>query len=437
MNIRDEISERDKLIQFLREEYVRAAGHDINIPFQWEKIAGPPIALAENIESLVKEQTFLDAVRSLDLPKLTKEDKFGGPKKKALNQSQAQLASKVSLCGYAGKNLTKENFGNFVTGVKRLPNLNIIELSGNGLSDTFQIELEELLLCKKIKRINLSNNDLGRAFTSKFVDILKAEDSHYEWIDVSSNPLSADSTAIINFSQALRKHPNLYHFSISVEGNSSEYIARAVVANKIITSVALPHSKLTENCIETLCTGLSSKRQVSNISALNFSHCFLGARQMLLLADMLKHNRTLVKLDLSYNGLISNVARYLADSLRFNSSLHILYLQYNDLDDIFCENLAESLKRNSTLFECDLSGNPFTERGANRLIEIMGSYNHTISTFGLLDTNEHLGVNVREQLKNNTGFNRGNYVLLKPIEETNPYGYIEELPWNLNDAAHF
>ena len=120
-------------------------------------------------------------------------------------------------------------------------------------------------------------------------------------------------------------------------------------------------------------------------------------------------------------------------ALRINTALGMLSLAHNDLDDNFCGILAMELQRNSTLSECDLSGNPFAERGANALLGLLGSTG--ITSLGDLDKNRSLSVTAREQLKGTLGTFKNEYKLLASIEETNPYGVVNILPWNLTNAT--
>ena len=122
----------------------------------------------------------------------------------------------------------------------------------------------------------------------------------------------------MSFSPAVRKHQSLYHFSITVEGNPSEHIIKSALFNRNIKSLGLPHSRVTNNAMEALFNGLKVAKLQPVLAALDLSHCFLEPRHVVLLANTIKHNRSLVKLDLSYNGFSSNVARFIAEALRFN-----------------------------------------------------------------------------------------------------------------------
>lgn len=131
--------------------------------------------------------------------------------------------------------------------------------------------------------------------------------------------------------------------------------------------MALPNSQITNQGMNLICNELKTKKVPCSLTALNLSSCSLKARDVLLLAESLRHNKSLIKLDLSANGLDSKCGGYIANVLSVNFSLGVLSLADNELLDEFIDTLVASLKKNVTLFECDLTGNPFTTTGANTL----------------------------------------------------------------------
>jgi len=82
------------------------------------------------------------------------------------------------------------------------------------------------------------------------------------------------------------------------------------------------------------------------LTALNLKFCFLNFDQIKKLADCLRFNKTLVKLDLSNNGLCSPVVNYLIEALRVNIYVSELNLHGNNLNDEFAVQFAELLGHN-------------------------------------------------------------------------------------------
>ena len=99
---------------------------------------------------------------------------------------------------------------------------------------------------------------------------------------------------------------------------------------------------------------LSAMRQMSialsnpafYISALSFKFCYLEFSDIMLLADGMKFNQSLVKLDMSNNGIKSCVIRFLLEALCDNYTLADWNVSGNFLDDEFAGDLAHLLEEN-------------------------------------------------------------------------------------------
>lgn len=191
---------------------------------------------------------------------------------------------------------------------------------------------------------------------------------------------------------------------------------------KNLTNLGLPQSRIPAGAITTF----------EALCSINLSQCYLDSRSIVIISETLKHNRSLVKLDLSHNGISTNIGRYIAMALRLNNSLTILNLAHNDLGDGFCQILLQELRNNQTLYECNLGGNPFAQAGADALMLLIQETK--IGSLGNLDLNRSLSVTAREGLKGSLGVFKNEYKLLAPIEETNPFGTFSILPWNLTNA---
>jgi hypothetical protein len=106
MSFKSEIDERDKLIQYLREEYVKATGQDLKLPYKFERYAGQTLAQAETTTIFTPEEDFQSAVSSLELPKpnQNKSAKFSyGKKEKLVLSRKAEGLEVISLCDFENK----------------------------------------------------------------------------------------------------------------------------------------------------------------------------------------------------------------------------------------------------------------------------------------------------------------------------------------------
>ena len=90
---------------------------------------------------------------------------------------------------------------------------------------------------------------------------------------------------------------------------------------------------------------------------------------MMLLANGLRVNRTVCKLDLSNNALRSCVIKFMLDGLDDNYTLAELSLAGNFLCNEFAVDLAHLLESNPVLYKVDISKNPIGEDGAKYLLQ--------------------------------------------------------------------
>lgn len=100
------------------------------------------------------------------------------------------------------------------------------------------------------------------------------------------------------------------------------------------------------------------------LTGLSLKYCFLTIENIMLLAHGLRFNKSLIKLDLSHNGLKHFTVKFILDALLDNVSLSQLNLSGNYLDDNFAIGLAHILNSNHVLYKVDISKNPIGPSGA-------------------------------------------------------------------------
>ena len=86
------------------------------------------------------------------------------------------------------------------------------------------------------------------------------------------------------------------------------------------------------------------------------------------LSNALRFNKSLVKIDLSHNGLKSFTAKYVLEALIDNTSIMEVNFSGNFLDDQFGIDLARTLKNNEILYKMDISKNPIGPNGASAIM---------------------------------------------------------------------
>lgn len=127
-------------------------------------------------------------------------------------------------------------------------------------------------------------------------------------------------------------------------------------------SLNMRNSRLTTKCFDYM--GKCMQGHDFNITALNLKFCFLSFDQIKKLADSLKYNKTLIKLDLSNNALTPLVGNYLLEQLKPNIYISDINFHGNRLTDDFATSLAELLQHNQVLYKVGISANPISPVGA-------------------------------------------------------------------------
>eukprot|EP01094_Clydonella_sp_ATCC50884_P028415 TRINITY_DN8513_c0_g1_i5.p1 TRINITY_DN8513_c0_g1~~TRINITY_DN8513_c0_g1_i5.p1 ORF type:complete len:225 (-),score=34.85 TRINITY_DN8513_c0_g1_i5:251-925(-) len=119
-----------------------------------------------------------------------------------------------------------------------------------------------------------------------------------------------------------------------------------------------------------------------------------GAR---LLADALRGNTTLERLNLQFTRLGDEGTRVLADALRGNTVLTRLWLGKNKIGDKGAERLFDGLKGNTTLKFLDISWVQFSAEGWAQLADWL-QYNTTLTFLGISNHDWRFGDEEAERL---------------------------------------
>lgn len=140
--------------------------------------------------------------------------------------------------------------------------------------------------------------------------------------------------------QGVKKQTKMIYVGLTVQGVQSEQLVKILQPKRPPTSMSLKmrNSSLTKGCFEWLGKSLVSPDFC--LTALNLKFCFLTFDQIKKLADSLRFNKTLTRLDLSNNGLCSAVTNYLLQALKVNIYVSDINLHGNNLDDDFAVEFA-------------------------------------------------------------------------------------------------
>ena len=139
------------------------------------------------------------------------------------------------------------------------------------------------------------------------------------------------------------------------------------------------------------------------LQTLRCRNATINAANAVVLADVLKSNTTVTKLDLSCNFIGDSGAAGLAEALKYNTTLTVLNMSNNGIGDAGAAGFAEALKYNTTLTVLNMSNNGIGDAGAAGLAEALKS--NTTLTELMLEINSigaASAAGLAEALKSNT-----------------------------------
>ena len=288
-------------------------------------------------------------------------------------------------------------------GIDRLLMIKSVSLKNNGICDDHEREILALLSITKIRNVDLSCNNINR-LAGHIGRKLRDEITHLRWFDITQNDYVHDPKEQVMAARAnadiisgLKKQKELAYAGVSTKGPQSDAMAHLIAPKRPAIALNMRNSTVAESAMIYISQALANQHYY--ITAISFKFCFLEFDDLLLLADGVKFNRSLVKLDLSNNCFKSCQVKFLFEALLDNCSIADLDFSGNFLDDEFAVDLAHLLESNATLHTVDISNNPIGAGGSKYLLQTILAHNDTLESFGnLKDTNMYMGVRIREEI---------------------------------------
>lgn len=201
--------------------------------------------------------------------------------------------------------------------------------------------------------------------------------------------------------QGLKKQNNLLYVGLTITGGANagliDQYVKLLAPRRPALNLNMRNSFLTKQASEYLFKAISAPEFY--LTSLSLRFCYLSFEQMTALANALRFNKTLVKLDIGSNALKPCTARFILDSLLDNVCLSEVSFAGNFLDDEFAVDLAHVLEDNVVLYKIDIGKNPIGPPGAQALLSVLLMKNETLGSLGDLDQNVYMGVRLREELR--------------------------------------
>ena len=172
--------------------------------------------------------------------------------------------------------------------------------------------------------------------------------------------------------------PMLQHAACSVDCSLLDAVA-------VSTALPGPLSLFCSGNHEGLTQLAECLRVNAALTRLDLSNTDVGTEGATQLAECLRVNATLTSLTLGINNIGDEGATQVAECLRVNATLTSLDLSENDIGAAGARQLAECLRVNGTLASLDLSDNGISDVGATQLAECLRA-NATLTRMDLRDS---------------------------------------------------
>ena len=181
------------------------------------------------------------------------------------------------------------------------------------------------------------------------------------------------------FSECLRSTQSLIFLSMPgnlIDDDLISILIKGLMLNKTISQLDLSHNKISNSGARKLAKYLLASKILTHLNLNDNSIHYEGSRYM---AQALKVNKSLKHLNLKLNRIDDKGgAKLCTDLLNNDSQLESFSMSSNSLGHMFCESLAEFLKLNRTISRLDISCNFIDDSNASTLKDSLESNTNII-----------------------------------------------------------
>ena len=264
----------------------------------------------------------------------------------------------ITTLDFTNNNLGYEKSMAFASAIKSCPNLTNLKLYNYHKIDSqfHEIIMDALQHCQKISKLDFSDYSIGPkgiAVLAKFI---------------------SQSTSVTEL-----------NYANCVNSDDIIVLANAIKHNKTMTKISIKKgTKKIDNT--TLSTLVDAIKMSSSLTSVDFSGCGLNENGIKILCDAVKYSNTIIKLDISKNYFLDEVAiDAIADMLSHNKIVRHLDISACDIYDTHISILADAIMYNNkgNLKTLDLNWNHITSIGAAYLIKAVLSSQTTLTHLNL------------------------------------------------------
>lgn len=216
---------------------------------------------------------------------------------------------------------------------------------------------------------------------AEFVDVLK-DNTHITNICLYSNMISSNSIRLLLRALLLNTTLQVLNLQLfKMEYTDYYYVAQYLANNNSLRELYLGDLKISGIEIGSICKALEYNK---SLTTLVIPHGRYPHDSYLAVANMIRNNSTLLHLDLSFNGQYNDNTgiNMVISALANNNTLQTIDLHCTYIEDEECVILAEILKTNKSLANINLAHNDIDKNGALALIAALKK-NNTIKHLSL------------------------------------------------------
>ena len=300
----------------------------------------------------------------------------------------------LKMLDLRSNNMTGQVAEDLANVIKNCPDLEVLCLSDNDFKTSTAVILQALKKKSVLRVLYLNNILMTEKVAEDLADVIKSN-SNLEQIYIGNNKLGSSTVIIL---QALQAHRRLKELNLS-DNNLTGHIAKdlstiiknnsglevlGLYDNDLQTSVAiiiealkessalkklyLNNSLMTEEVAKDLAAVIKNN---TNLQELRIDNNNLGLSVIPIL-QALKEKCNLTMLNLERNNITGQVVEDLADVIKNNPGLELLCLSNNSLNTSAAV-ILKALKEKPVLRELYLNNNLMTEKAAKDLADVIKS----------------------------------------------------------------
>ena len=278
-----------------------------------------------------------------------------------------------------------------------------LDLSINRIADTGIIAISNSLKSNSsIQELNISRSNITNEGIKELTEVIQTN-ATLSNINISKNCITSEG--MLHFMEAVKNN-----YTLQVVNIAHNYVTRSGFTNIKQCIENLPHpfhiiaswNEITEKgglvsmnytpCIldnieedmwsdyARLVTCFSECLKEDD--SLNLRNRGIISEGVKLIADAIKVNKTLKKLDIGVNSISDDGAAAISDSLKYNNSLHELDMSCNKITSEGAKKIAEAIKVNTTLKILRISSNTISDDGVAAISDGL-KYNNSLQELNI------------------------------------------------------